>query len=401
MGQPAVEERIECRICGAKVHSIQLHLRDDHPEFPGGDPVAKLAEYQRQYPDAPVLSEAAKRKIAERKAVESKTTVHMAGAATAVATMAVGGIERQAFHEVFGLGKVPAALNGRGEAIPISVLSKHGFADLVPAVDPNHVFDIELVKNCLMATELNIPLYGWGHKGAGKTTTLEQICARTNRPMLRVQHTINTEESHIIGQWTVKGGETVFVPGPLALAMRNGWVYLADEYDYALPSVLSVYQPILEGKSLVIKEAMGTEWAIVQPHPQFRFMATGNTNGSGDETGLYQGTQIQNSANYDRFGVVVKVNYMPAELEEKVLQQQAKITSGDAKKLVDFANRVREAYEGNKMSDTVSPRTLIYAAKLGIRRGSFRVGLALSFINKLNKVDREVADGLAQRVFGS
>ena len=28
-----------------------------------------------------------------------------------------------------------------------------------------------------------------------------------------------------------------------------------------------------------------------------------NTNGSGDETGLYQGTLIQNSANYDRFGM--------------------------------------------------------------------------------------------------
>jgi cobaltochelatase CobS len=388
--------RIECRICGAKVHSIKIHLRDDH----GGNPT--IEEYERQYPDAPVLSELAKTKIAEQKA--AATRIGMAGGAAATAKVAVigaGGVEKKAFHETFGLGKVPAALNGRGEAIPITVLTGHAFAGLVPQVDPNHVFDIELLKNCLMAVELSIPLYGWGHKGAGKTTTLEQLCARTNRPMLRVQHTINTEESHIIGQWTVKGGETVFQPGPLALAMRHGWVYLADEYDYALPSVLSVYQPILEGKSLVIKEAQGTEWAIVHPHPNFRFMATGNTNGAGDETGLYQGTQIQNSANYDRFGVVVKVNYMPAELEEKVLQQQAKITAGDAKKLVDFANRIREAYDGNRMSDTVSPRTLIYAAKLGIRRGSYRIGLALAFINKLNKVDREVADGLAQRVFGS
>lgn len=381
-------DRIECRICGAQVHAIQLHLRDVHPEM-------SLEQYQAKYPDAPVISEVAKKKLEEHKAAKlasaTPAKVEMAGAA---------GVETKALHLLFDLGEAKAALNGRGQPIPVRVLPSHAHQDLVPAIDPNHVFDIELLKNCLMAIELNIPVYGWGHKGAGKTTTLEQICARTNRPLLRIQHTIDTESSNIIGQWTIRAGETVFQPGPLTLAMKYGWLYLADEYDYALPQVLSVYQPILEGKSLVIKEAQGTEWAIVHPHPNFRFAATGNTNGSGDETGLYQGTQIQNSANYDRFGVMVKVDYMKPELEQVILVKQAKITADDAKKLVDYAGRIRESYDGNKMSDTISPRALINAAKLGIRRGSFRVGLALAFINKLNKVDREVANGLAQRVFG-
>ena len=37
--------------------------------------------------------------------------------------------------------------------------------------------------------------------------------------------------------------------------MKHGWVYLADEYDFAFPQILGVYQPVLEGEALVIKEA--------------------------------------------------------------------------------------------------------------------------------------------------
>jgi hypothetical protein len=43
---------------------------------------------------------------------------------------------------------------------------------------------------------------------------------------------------------------------------------------------------------------------------------------------------------------------------------------------------------------------LIYACTIGIKRGSFIKGIELSFINKLNKVDREVALGIANRTFG-
>jgi cobaltochelatase CobS len=228
---------------------------------------------------------------------------------------------------------------------------------------------------------------------------LEQIAARTGRPYMRVQHTVNTEESHIVGQWTVRDGQTVFELGPLPLAMINGWMYCADEYDFSLPSVLSVYQAVLEGKSLVIKEADAAN-RIIKPSPNFRFCGTGNTNGSGDETGLYQGTSIQNAANFDRFGVVIHKQYMKKAAESQILVNRVGLVKEDADKMVDFAGLVREAYDGAKISDVISPRTLIFAAKIGVKRGSFRQGIVLSFINKLSKVDREIVDGLAQRVFG-
>ena len=386
----AASHRIKCELCGAEVHAIQLHLREDHPEV-------TIQMYQEQFPDAPVLSELAKMKVAE--AARAKGAAAAPAPASVAMAVSADGTTRRALHEVFGFGKIKAAMNSKGEPIPVTCLTEVSHPELVPDVNDGYVYEMEDLKNALLAIELNIPTYVWGHAGTGKTEFFEQITARTNRPLIRVQHTVNTEESHVIGMWTVKDGQTVFQLGPLAMAMKYGWTYLADEYDFALPSVLSVYQPVLEGKPLVIKEADEAN-RVIRPHKNFRFLATGNTNGSGDETGLYQGTSIQNAANYDRFGMVIHKKYMKPDLEAKILVNRAGIDGEDAKKLVDFANRVRESYDGSKISNTISPRTLINAAKLGLRRGSYRAGISLSFANKLSRVDAEVVDGLSQRIFG-
>lgn len=393
-----MSDHIECKICGAAIHSVQLHLKKEHPEV-------TLDEYKAKFPSAPLLSKSAEEKLAEHQRQKAAAQEKEAAAASAKIEMSMAvGSGKRPLNELFGLGKVKEAMNAKGEPIPITFIEETKDKDLVPDIDPNYIFDVDILKNALLGLELGIPVLTWGHAGTGKSTLWEQIAARTGRPMIRVQHTVNTEESHIVGQWTVKLGEegkseTVFELGPLAMAMKNGWLYLADEYDFALPSVLSVYQPVLEGKSLVIKEA-DNENRIIKPHPNFRIVATGNTNGSGDETGLYQGTSIQNEANYDRFGVTLEARYMKPELETEMLSSQAKISKDDAKKLVNFGKSIREAYAAGKISKPISPRALINAALLGHRRNSWRVGLALAFTNKLNSVDREVADSSAQRIFG-
>jgi cobaltochelatase CobS len=401
------DAKIVCKECGAKTHSIQIHLND------GAHPGMSLTDYQAKYPGEPILSEKAQRalaaEVARRAAVvvaSPAVAVSMAGSVLPANVTALNplGETTGALHEIFKLvdgagNPVVAAKSARGGPIDVTIFTTPKDKDLVPDIDEGFIFDIDNLKNALMALELRKNLYIWGHTGTGKTTLCDQIAARTGRPVIRVQHSIGTEESHVLGQWVVRGGQTEFQPGLLPLAMRNGWIYLADEYDFGLPAVLAVYQPVLEpGKSLVIKDAPD-EWRVVKPHANFRFVATGNTNGSGDESGLYQGTQIQNAANYDRFGMVLEATYMKAELEAAILVSRSKIKREHADKLVDFAGRVRESYKNKEVSSTISPRCLIDAADIGLRKGSWRAGLMLSFINKLSAVDRAVIDGVAARIF--
>jgi cobaltochelatase CobS len=208
---------------------------------------------------------------------------------------------------------------------------------------------------------------------------------------------MNMEERDLTGQWTVKGGETHFNLGPLPMAMKYGLTYCADEYDVALPAVLMVYQPVLEGKPLIIKDA-DPENRIIRPHPNFRFIATGNTNGMGDETGLYQGTLIQNAANYERFGITEEMLYPPEAVEIPLVQGQARVPVAIAQKLVKIAAMCREAYRAGKLSLPPSPRALIRAGQNGKRLGDWARGLQLAYTNRLTRVDQQAVNEIVQRV---
>ncbi|CAO3459959.1 CobS-like protein [Azospirillum argentinense] len=393
--------KITCQICGEQCHAIQKHLADAHADW-------TIERYKREYPDAEVFSEAAKERLRQNAATRAAMAVAGEGpTGTVVALPArAAAPAKKPMHELFGFTDakgqpVDAALNARKEPIQVTVLGSTGDDDMVPERDPNYVFDIALTKCALMAMELNKPLYFWGYHGTGKTSLVEQICAATHRPWVRIQHTVNTEESHIIGQMAARDGSTFFEPGPLALAMRNGWVYCADEYDVAVPSVTAVYQPVLEpGKPLFIKEAP-PEWRVVKPHPNFRIVATGNTNGSGDETGLYQGTQLGNAANYSRFAITEEVGYMAPKVEATIIKAQSQIDMKDAEKLVSYATEIRTAFKSSRIGTTISPRELINAAQLGLVMGSdWKAGLKRAFSNRMSRTDRETAEQLAQRLFG-
>lgn len=369
------------------VHSIPRYLEGE-----GLD----LEAYQTEFPNSPLYSDKflkAKAKREEGLKMDMAAKVH---------TMP-GGSSKQSFSKLFELGNAKAAKNARGQDIMCSVLAPPaGFEDFVPDVDGNYIYNIDNLKAVMMAAELNMTMLLWGMHGTGKTTLVEQFCARTGRAWIRVQHTVSTEESHILGQYVVKDGATVFELGPLAVAMREGLVYMADEYDFALPSVTSVYQSVLEGKPLVIKEAP-PELRVIKPHPNFRFFATGNTNGAGDETGLYSGTQIMNAANYSRFGITIEIEYMPEPQEIAVVSAQASIHKDDSTRLVKVANEIRRGFARGDMSTTISPRELINAARLARVLGTepdLHKGLELAYCNRLDSTDKKAVLDFAQRHFG-
>jgi cobaltochelatase CobS len=86
--------------------------------------------------------------------------------------------------------------------------------------------------------------------------------------------------------------------GPLAVAMREGHLLLINEVDLADPAELAGLNDVLEGRPLVITQNGGE---IIKPHPMFRVVVTGNSTGSGDASGLYQGVMMQNLAAMDRY----------------------------------------------------------------------------------------------------
>ncbi|SFJ49967.1 cobaltochelatase CobS [Sphingomonas sp. NFR04] len=398
----AAGDKVLCQICGSAEHFIPKHLANAHPGV-------TEQKYKADYPEAPTKSktfeEAAARRAAERRA-QDEASQKMA--AKVLPFTQPGTTVKKPMFEVFDmpltdeLRSPPKRGASQGDPIQIDVMQNLDVSDAeaVPAIDDSYVFRAEELKDAVMAVQLNFPLLAWGMHGTGKTSLVEQICARLHRPWVRVQHTDTTEEAHIIGQMVVRNGGTEFDYGPLAEAMMRGWVYVADEYDFAHPAVIAVYQPILEGKPLYIKEAPPHQ-RLVKPHPNFRFIATGNTNGSGDDTGLYSGTKIGNAAAYSRFGVTIQVHYPETKTEIEILKQRVGVSQDVAEKMVDFASRIRQMYGNGELSLPISPRESIRATMIGmIKGGAFRKGIELAYANRLDSTQAEAVRQTAQRIFG-
>ena len=138
------------------------------------------------------------------------------------------------------------------------------------------------------------------------------------------------------------------------------------------PATATGLNGILDGAALCLPENGGE---VIPPHPMFRFVATANTNGAADETGLYQGTLRQNLAFMDRFWLC-EIGYPDAEAEEKLLERRASLLPAELRHtMVDYANEVRRLFIGEGASQqpgetieiTFSTRTLIRWADLTLR----------------------------------
>jgi cobaltochelatase CobS len=181
------------------------------------------------------------------------------------------------------------------------------------------------------------------------------------------------EFPELAGHLTVKDSQMSFQYGPLALAMKFGGLFLLNEIDLLDPSTAAGLNSVLDGSPLCIPENGGE---LIVPHRMFRFVATGNTHGFSDETGLYQGTLRQNCAFMDRFWLV-EIGYPKQEQEEKLLGKIAPQLPSDLRtKMVSYANEVRRLFVGSAGTNfnvdavfevTFSSRTLIRWAHLTIK----------------------------------
>jgi len=297
----------------------------------------------------------------------------------------------------------------KSEDFAVTVFHKYDWnqaiADFIPIVDPTYVIDAELAANILRAWELNEKVLCFGPTGAGKSSLIEQLCARTSRPFVRINCTGDMDSSMIFGQLTAREGSTHWVDGAVTEAVRHGAVFAWDEWDVTPPEISMGLQWLLEDNGkLFLKEMPGsTKDKQIIPHEHFRLVAIGNTQGQGDDTGAHAGTNVQNSATLDRFGTAIYVDYLSPKVEVEMLLNKWKhvVTRALVSELVKLANLVRQGYKSNQLSLTISPRSLLSICKKMSVGCTLNQAFTLVYLNKLNETQRKVANELFTKVFGS
>jgi len=125
---------------------------------------------------------------------------------------------------------------------------------LVPRVDPNYVpFGNYKDLEQIIKSKQFYPAYISGPTGNGKSTSIEQICAKHGRPLIRVNLNSQSDEDQLVGTKTLVDGNVEIVEGPVIIAMRLGIPLLLDEIDAGSANALLCLQPILEGKPFYYK----------------------------------------------------------------------------------------------------------------------------------------------------
>ena len=297
-------------------------------------------------------------------------------------------------HNTFGLDV----------AMKVPAFSKSN--EYVPDLDDAYVFDKETTIAILAGFAHNRRVLIQGYHGTGKSTHLEQVAARLNWPMVRVNLDGHISRIDLIGKDAIvlRDGKQVteFREGILPWAVQNPVALVFDEYDAGRPDVMFVIQRVLEvqGKLTLLDQNR-----VIRPHPSFRLFATTNTTGLGDTSGLYHGTQQINQGQMDRWNVVVTLNYLSHDTEvDIVLAKAPGYQNVEGRKIVEAMVRVadmtRKAFVTDDISTVMSPRTVITWAENADIFGDVGFAFRVTFVNKCDELERATVAEFYQRAFG-
>jgi len=204
------------------------------------------------------------------------------------------------------------------------------------------------------------PIFITGLSGNGKTLMVEQVCAKLNKELIRVNITIETDEDDLLGGYRLQDGQTVWQNGPVIEAMERGALLLLDEIDLASNKIMCL-QPILEGNGVFLKKIN----RFVKPSKGFNVIATANTKGQGSDDGKFIGTNILNEAFLERFPITVEQAYPTNKIETKILlnvmaEKGLTATAEFATSLVTWADIIRKTYYEGGVDELISTRRLVH-----------------------------------------
>lgn len=231
------------------------------------------------------------------------------------------------------------------------------------------------------ASSVRLPILLKGPTGCGKTRLVCHMAHRLGLPLVTVACNEDLTASDLLGRFTLQGGDTRWVDGPLTLAARYGAVCYLDELVEAREDALVVIHPLSDDRRQL---PLATRGELVSAHPDFRLVVSFNPE--------YQasGKELKPSTR-QRF-VALELSYPPPEVEAEIVVHEGGASPALASGLVQVALGSRRL-AGQELAEGISTRMLIAAARLVERGLSVEQSCELCLLQPLTD-DRAVLEGL-------
>ena len=197
-----------------------------------------------------------------------------------------------------------------------------------------------------------IPFLLKGPTGTGKSRFIEFMAYKLNKKLITISCHEETSSTDLIGRFIIKGAETIWMDGPLTVAIKEGSIIYLDEIAEARPDVIVAIHSLTDHRRELFIDKLGE---TVKAHADFMLVASFNP-------GYQKGFKELKPSTRQRF-IAISFAYPEAKIEAAILVNETGIDESIAKKLVNIATKIRNLTELG-LAETVSTRLLVDAAKL-------------------------------------
>ncbi|HMQ41012.1 MAG TPA: CbbQ/NirQ/NorQ/GpvN family protein [Paracoccus sp. (in: a-proteobacteria)] len=226
-------------------------------------------------------------------------------------------------------------------------MKEEGAADApfyLPQADEVAVFEA--------AAQADLPVLLKGPTGCGKTRFVSYMAEKLGRKLYTVACHDDLSAADLIGRYLLKGGETVWVDGPLTRAVREGAICYLDEVVEARKDVTVVLHPLTDDRRILPIDRTGEE---LEAAPGFMLVASYNP-------GYQNILKTLKPSTRQRF-VAMEFDFPPPAREVEIVTRESGLDADRAAGLVRLAGKLR-GLKGQDLEEGVSTRLVVYAATL-------------------------------------
>ena len=248
---------------------------------------------------------------------------------------------------------------------------RHPSVDCAPST---YVPDPELLVDCALYVtgERNLAMGIYGDTGTGKSELPRYVSDKLNYPIITISLTPSSREDKVMGTYLIENGETFFDWSSVPIAYSDkgpGYILVVNEIDKGCDSLIAKLHDITDSKPFTIDDTA----EVVLPHKRFRFIATGQTPGTGDPRGIYNVSRLDRAFTARMFWVRAK--YPSGEIMAKILNLSfPRLKKETIVPMVDFYEHCITALENSHLdvsgsSDllSVNGQELIFSTPTSIR----------------------------------
>jgi nitric oxide reductase NorQ protein len=224
-----------------------------------------------------------------------------------------------------------------------------------------------------------------GPTGCGKTRFVEAMAHELGRELITVAGHEDMTSADLIGRFLLKGGETVWVDGPLTRAVRAGGICYLDEIVEARQDTTVVIHPLADHRRELPIDRLGT---TLKAAPGFQLVISYNPGYQSVLKSIKESTR-------QRF-IAIELGFPPPAVETEIVAHEAGVDADTARTLVTIGDAIRNI-DGSPLREASSTRMLILAGGLVAEGLSLRRAVQAAVVEALTD-DHDIIRALGELV---